>query len=252
MRWRGGLTTAEILYRRPDRQWLLQSYVWQNYDMFPKFPVLCDFLAFWEKQLDGPLVSVTVAHSRLIKPAELRAVDGVSFDVAPGEVLGIVGESGSGKSVSSMAVMGLLPKSARISGSVSFRGEDVLSMGSRRRNEVRGNKVAMLFQQPKVMLDPTARVGSQVAEALRQHRKVGRREAKARVVEMLREQLREQKAPPTVRWRTPPIRRQIPTAARGTPPRRRPHLMTASPPRTSTSTRAWRTRSCTSPRSTPS
>jgi len=72
-----GLTTAEILYRRPDRQWLLQSYVWQNYDLFPKFPVLKDFLAFWEKSLDGPLVSVTVAHSRLIKPAELRAIDGV-------------------------------------------------------------------------------------------------------------------------------------------------------------------------------
>ena len=72
-----GLTTAEILYRRPDWRWLLQSYVWQNYDMFPKFPALCDFLAFWERQLDGPLVSVTVAHSRLIKPAELRAVDGV-------------------------------------------------------------------------------------------------------------------------------------------------------------------------------
>lgn len=72
-----GLTTAEILYRRPDRQWLLQSYVWQNYDLFPKFPALCDFLAFWERQLEGPLVSVTVAHSRLIKPAELRAVGGV-------------------------------------------------------------------------------------------------------------------------------------------------------------------------------
>jgi uncharacterized protein Usg len=72
-----GLTTAEILYRRPDRQWLLQSYVWQNYDMFPKFPALRDFLAFWEKQLDGPLFSVTVVHSKLIKPAELRAVDGV-------------------------------------------------------------------------------------------------------------------------------------------------------------------------------
>jgi uncharacterized protein Usg len=72
-----GLTTAEILYRRPDRQWLLQSYVWQNYDMFPKFPALRDFLAFWEKQLDGPLFSVTVAHSKLIKPAELRAVNGV-------------------------------------------------------------------------------------------------------------------------------------------------------------------------------
>jgi uncharacterized protein Usg len=72
-----GLTTAEILYRRPDRRWLLQSYVWQNYDMFPKFPALRDFLAFWEETLDGPLFSVTVAHSKLIKPAELRAVDGV-------------------------------------------------------------------------------------------------------------------------------------------------------------------------------
>ena len=72
-----GLTTAEILYRRPDRKWLLQSYVWQNYDMFPKFPALTDFLAFWQKKLDGPLFSVTVAHSKLIKPAELRAVDGV-------------------------------------------------------------------------------------------------------------------------------------------------------------------------------
>lgn len=72
-----GLTTAEILYRRPDRKWLLQSYVWQDYDLFPKFPALQDFLAFWEKSLDGPLFSVTVAHSKLIKPAELRAIDGV-------------------------------------------------------------------------------------------------------------------------------------------------------------------------------
>ena len=72
-----GLTTAEIVYRRPDRKWLLQSYVWQNYDLFPKFPALKDFLAFWEEKLEGPLFSVTVAHSKLIKPAELRAVDGV-------------------------------------------------------------------------------------------------------------------------------------------------------------------------------
>lgn len=71
-----GLTTAEILYRRPDRHWLLQSYVWQNYDLFPKFPALQDFLAFWQEKLEGPLFSVTVAHSRLIKPAELRAING--------------------------------------------------------------------------------------------------------------------------------------------------------------------------------
>lgn len=72
-----GLTTAEILYRRPDRRWLLQTYIWQDYDLFPEFPALKDFLAFWEKSLDGPLFSVTVAHCKLIKPAELRAVDGV-------------------------------------------------------------------------------------------------------------------------------------------------------------------------------
>ena len=72
-----GLTTAEILYRRPDRRWLLQSYVWQDLDLFPKFPKLQDFLKFWEETLEGPLFAVTVAHSRLIKPAELRAVDGV-------------------------------------------------------------------------------------------------------------------------------------------------------------------------------
>ena len=72
-----GLTTAQILYRMPDHPSLLQTYVWQDYDMFPKFPALKEFLAFWQDKLDGPLHSVTVAHSKLIKPAELRAVDGV-------------------------------------------------------------------------------------------------------------------------------------------------------------------------------
>src|SRR5438309_2056599 len=72
-----GLTTAQILYRMPDHPSLLQTYVWQNYDMFPKFPALRDFLAFWQEKLEGPLFSVTVAHSKLIRPAELHAVDGV-------------------------------------------------------------------------------------------------------------------------------------------------------------------------------
>jgi uncharacterized protein Usg len=72
-----GLTTAQILYRMPDHPSLLQTYVWQNYDMFPNFPALKGFLSFWETSLEGPLFAVTVAHSKLIKPAELRAVDGV-------------------------------------------------------------------------------------------------------------------------------------------------------------------------------
>jgi uncharacterized protein Usg len=69
-----GLTTAEILYRRPDHQWLLQSYVWQDYDLFPQFPELQKFLEFWQAKLEGPLHSVKVAHAKLIKPAELKTV----------------------------------------------------------------------------------------------------------------------------------------------------------------------------------
>jgi uncharacterized protein Usg len=71
-----GLTTAHIFYRRPDHPWLLQSYVWQQYDLCPKFPELQRFLDFWREKLDGALHSVTVAHSKLIRPAEIRALDG--------------------------------------------------------------------------------------------------------------------------------------------------------------------------------
>jgi uncharacterized protein Usg len=70
-----GLTTAHIYYRRPDHPWLLQSYIWQDYDLCPKFPELKRFLAFWKEKLEGPLHSVMVAHSALITPAELRTVD---------------------------------------------------------------------------------------------------------------------------------------------------------------------------------
>jgi uncharacterized protein Usg len=72
-----GLTTAEILYRRPDHPWLLQTYVWQDYDLCPDFPELNQFLRFWEKSIEGVLHTVTVAHSRLIRPSEIKAVDGV-------------------------------------------------------------------------------------------------------------------------------------------------------------------------------
>jgi uncharacterized protein Usg len=71
-----GLTTANILYRRPDHPWLLQTYVWQDYDLCPAFPALNKFLNFWLETLEGPLHSVTVAHARLIKPTEIRAIDG--------------------------------------------------------------------------------------------------------------------------------------------------------------------------------
>ena len=69
-----GLTTAEIIYRKPDNLWLLQSYVWQEYDLYPKFPILMKFLNFWQAKLDGPLYSVMVCHSRLIRPAEIETI----------------------------------------------------------------------------------------------------------------------------------------------------------------------------------
>lgn len=70
------LTTAEILYRMPDHPAILQTYIWQEYDLFPEFPALKKFLDFWTRTLEGPLFKVSVAHSQLIKPAELRALDG--------------------------------------------------------------------------------------------------------------------------------------------------------------------------------
>lgn len=72
-----GLTTAHILYRIPDHPGVLQTYVWQDYDLAPRFPVLTGFLDFWKRELEGPLHSVRVAHSQLIKPAEFRAVNGI-------------------------------------------------------------------------------------------------------------------------------------------------------------------------------
>jgi uncharacterized protein Usg len=71
-----GLTTAHILYRRPDHPWLLQTYVWQAYDLFPRFPELQKFLDFWQDKIEGPLHSIQVAHRKLIKPAEMRTVNG--------------------------------------------------------------------------------------------------------------------------------------------------------------------------------
>ena len=72
-----GLTTAQILYRMPDHPSLLQTYVWQNYDLCPRFPELFKFLSFWQQSLEGALFSVQVAHSNLVKPAEINAIDGV-------------------------------------------------------------------------------------------------------------------------------------------------------------------------------
>ena len=104
----------------------------------------------------------------------VHAVRGVSYTLRPGEVLGIVGESGSGKSVSSMAVMGLLPRTAKINGSIKFRGEELLGLSERELMAVRGKKIAMIFQDPMTSLNPVYKVGFQLEEAVLAHNDIPR------------------------------------------------------------------------------
>ena len=115
----------------------------------------------------------------------VHAVRGVSYELYPGEVLGIVGESGSGKSVTSMAVMGLLPKTARVSGSVRFRGEELLGKSDKELTRVRGKNIAMIFQDPMTSLNPVYKIGYQLAEAVRAHNDVTRQQARKRAIELL-------------------------------------------------------------------
>jgi peptide/nickel transport system ATP-binding protein len=118
----------------------------------------------------------------------VRAVDGLSLSIGYGDVLGIVGESGSGKTVSMMAVMRLIrDPNAIVEGQVLYRGRDLLQVSTREMRDVRGGEIAMIFQDPMTALTPVYTVGWQIAEQLRAHQRVTRRQARARTVELLAE-----------------------------------------------------------------
>ncbi|KOX14034.1 ABC transporter ATP-binding protein [Nocardiopsis sp. NRRL B-16309] len=141
--------------------------------------------------------AVTVAHDDVVLevrdlsvtfPSEdgpLHAVRDVSYVVRRGEALGIVGESGSGKSVTSMAIMGLLPPNAKVSGSASVLGEEIVGLTDAQISKVRGNRIAMIFQDPLTSLNPVYTVGYQIAEAVLAHRKVTKQAAMDRALELL-------------------------------------------------------------------
>src|SRR5262245_11301126 len=118
----------------------------------------------------------------------VRAVDGVSFDVQPGQTLAIVGESGCGKSVTSMSILRLLPMPpARIvEGKVEFDGRDLLKLSEAEMRKIRGNAIAMIFQEPMTSLNPVLTIGRQIAEALVLHRGLSYDDAIRRAIEMLR------------------------------------------------------------------
>ncbi len=118
---------------------------------------------------------------------QFRAVDHVSLQVDAGEVLAIVGESGSGKSVAMLAVMGLLPWTAKVTADrLTFDGRDLLTIGGRERRQIVGKDIAMIFQEPMTSLNPCFTVGFQLNEALKTHLDMGKSERRARVVELLR------------------------------------------------------------------
>jgi oligopeptide/dipeptide ABC transporter ATP-binding protein len=116
---------------------------------------------------------------------EVQAVRGIDLDVHEGELVGIVGESGSGKSVTFLGVMGLLPHSAKITGSASVRGQELVGAPARLQRAVRGKQIAMIFQDPLSALNPVQKIGSQIVEMVQAHNSTGKREAHAKAVELL-------------------------------------------------------------------
>ncbi len=123
------------------------------------------------------------------KRGVVRAVDGVSFSIAPGETLGIVGESGCGKSMTALSVMGLLEKNGKVTeGTILFNGENLLELAPRQRRKMCGDQLSMIFQEPMTSLNPVTTVGHQVLETLIVHDQVkSKQEAKARIIELFRQ-----------------------------------------------------------------
>lgn len=136
-----------------------------------------------------PLLSVRDIHIHFVTSrGVVRAVEGISYDVHPGEVVAIVGESGCGKSVSALAIMRLLAKPAGrvVGGEILFEGRDLLKLSDDEMREIRGKDISMIFQEPMTSLNPVLTIGFQITETLFMHQKIGKREARARAIELLK------------------------------------------------------------------
>ncbi|MEV4691290.1 ABC transporter ATP-binding protein [Micromonospora echinospora] len=130
-------------------------------------------------------MSGLVVEDLVVKVHDIQAVKGVSFEIGRGRRMGLIGESGCGKSLTALALMGLLPHGVTASGRVLLNGRNLLDLSDRQMCAVRGNDIAMVFQEPMTALNPLMRVGNQVAESLRLHKGMSRAAASARAVELL-------------------------------------------------------------------
>jgi len=137
---------------------------------------------------DNILLEVNDLQTHFISDSGVvKAVDGVSFKVSKGETLGIVGESGSGKSVTSLSIMGLLKDTPGkvVGGEILFEGEDLVNLSESEMRKIRGNDIAMIFQEPMTSLNPVFRIGRQIEEAIILHIKLSKKEARERAIEIL-------------------------------------------------------------------
>ena len=138
--------------------------------------------------MDNPLLQVNNLQTHFKSDAGIvKAVDGVSFDISKGETLGIVGESGSGKSVTSLSIMRLLKDTPGqiAGGEILYDGEDLVKVSESRMRKIRGNDIAMIFQEPMTSLNPVFKIGRQLEEAIILHLKLGKKEARVRAIDML-------------------------------------------------------------------
>ncbi|MGO4588138.1 ABC transporter ATP-binding protein [Micrococcaceae bacterium Sec5.1] len=134
------------------------------------------------------LLEIRDLHAYIGSPRGIvKAVDGVSFNLRRGEALGIVGESGSGKSITARAVMGLMPARSARTGEVLFEGRDLLSLGRKELQEIWGNKIAMVFQDPGRSLNPVVRIERQLTEGMRRHLGISKSAAHSRALDLLKE-----------------------------------------------------------------
>jgi oligopeptide/dipeptide ABC transporter ATP-binding protein len=140
------------------------------------------------REVDEPVLSVTDLMVELDTPSGvLRAVNGVNFEIWPGETVALVGESGCGKTMSALAVLGLLPKPGRVAGGrIGFGGRELLGLPTRELRKIRGSQISMIFQEPTSSLNPVFTIGQQITDVLRAHdRGLSRRAARTRAVDLL-------------------------------------------------------------------
>ncbi len=135
------------------------------------------------------LIQVRNLQTSFFTPeGEVRAIDGVSFEIEEGQTLGLVGESGCGKSVTSLSIMRLIqsPPGKIVGGEILYRGRDLLALNNEEMRKIRGNEISMIFQEPMTSLNPVFTVGNQIGEAIRLHQGLGKRQSREKTIEMLR------------------------------------------------------------------